>query len=693
MLEPHNIFAFEDGSTLFIFVAFGDFSISALKDFTNKATDKHIPTDVVLLHLEDAIEKIDLEESKKNIKLRFKCPLKTIQFSSDGKCKSTAQGKLVKRFIETGLNEVITRRNPIIPAPPGRLYQKPSGGTEAYFIHAAKLFERHAEMSFLALLLIREWGILFNENIRTIYIDTIDLYGIVSLAIRMRFPEKTHHPITVSFSSYNNFKETLKWANVDESLMVISATTSHGLLKSIFKKTKWKQEARVITVLVIKGIPDPKGITPRFLKALTSPNQQKTLNSLPPVRISGERFTIDVDKPKRVKLGTQHIGKHLESASLSELVKMKEVFSVYGKNLSDGSRFPILVNAEALIKDPNFKKWLSTTINKHAPASTTKVVPIGIEYDQIKDFFNLIANKPQELKASEIAKVKSKIDGSILVICPAFSTGAKLLEVSRDLRRHISEDCNIVYILGIGTLQSRASYNTLVSNLTIPDYSLFCYSTMYTGATQGLVQSWDLEHRYIRSHSSLNSCNEINLRKDALEDGGLRNDVFFDQKSLRIDKGFQYWKGTHLYDTPEKNAAALLLTLAAILQGARENGKLPEKDQLRPLHNRRVLLDPENFFRFNDTMIQAALIRAATPADLDYSDSKEASEAICYLLKRSISTSERSIVYEILIAIVTQKIQVDNECYIQIKEALKGADIDICSWFLQTEFFNSVNKS
>jgi hypothetical protein len=70
-----------------------------------------------------------------------------------------------------------------------------------------------------------------------------------------------------------------------------------------------------------------------------------------------------------------------------------------------------------------------------------------------------------------------------------------------------------------------------------------------------------------------------------------------------------------------------------MLQRAREFNKF--KDDGHRLASdtfQQVVLDPENFARYNDGVIQAALLRAAHPSELDYSSSDEVSHRMADLL-------------------------------------------------------------
>ncbi|WVM92150.1 hypothetical protein ULG90_20975 [Halopseudomonas pachastrellae] len=71
------------------------------------------------------------------------------------------------------------------------------------------------------------------------------------------------------------------------------------------------------------------------------------------------------------------------------------------------------------------------------------------------------------------------------------------------------------------------------------------------------------------------------------------------------------------------------LTISAVLQSARDTETT--RDAL-PKRLRIVVLAPECFLRFNDAILQACMLRACHPAELDYSSSPELSKVMKELL-------------------------------------------------------------
>src|SRR5690606_29381259 len=87
--------------------------------------------------------------------------------------------------------------------------------------------------------------------------------------------------------------------------------------------------------------------------------------------------------------------------------------------------------------------------------------------------------------------------------------------------------------------------------------------------------------------------------------------------SLQLRKDFAYWPSG--YREGADNGPAIFATIAAILQQARDRKFANPEHWLNTDAFQQVVLAPDNFARYNDGIIQAALLRAAYPSELDYS--------------------------------------------------------------------------
>ena len=75
------------------------------------------------------------------------------------------------------------------------------------------------------------------------------------------------------------------------------------------------------------------------------------------------------------------------------------------------------------------------------------------------------------------------------------------------------------------------------------------------------------------------------------------------------------------------------------------------------------MLDPENFSRFNDGVLQAALLRCAHPAELDYRGDHAASDFMKAVILRALARATQEAgegVLEFLLAIAQRRLQLSE---------------------------------
>lgn len=699
MEQPNNIFAFEAGLTFFIFVAPGKFTADRFADFVDHAALSRIPDTVVLVYQIGHLGDIEMSDAVRLVKARFRHGPTCLKFGPNGEFER--EDDLVTQFLETGIKWIRAKREPLIRPPAGKVFIKPSGKRDQFFLQASNLFIRHAEMAFLALLLIRAWDGRLNDEVETIYVDTIDLYGLTSLACRMRFGG-SHGPITVSFSSYKAYKRVLKQVDVRKALMIISATTSHDLLAAIIRDTRWNDPDRVVTLVCLDPLTQPRPtvesatITSKVLLRINPPGALMHMDHLPAVKLTGEKFAVEAAEPKSVVLNTLQHGRALQGIRLRELMGISGLFSGYAK--LGTSRAPIWVNSDKLVQSRAFKTWLVDQVEKFGPLSTTHIVLAEEEHRsprmeaEIKKALAVLGkDRFTYLTAENLQQQKLKIDGSVIVICPCFSTGTKLLEVSRDLRRQTKLK-NIVYLTGIGTPRSARSFIHLKKDLETDDFKIYSFSTIAIGSPQSLGFAWETELALLRDEPLLNGIPELERRRKALENGMLvNNHLFYRTQDLVLHSRFRYWLGLEPYPQ-DRLANLMIVTLAAVLEYARSTSSLPEADQLAQLHNRRVLLDPENFFRYNDSLIQVALLRAAHHHELDYSDHDAHSSSMVYLIKRAEQVKDRPLVYELLLALTTKRLRLIPHKHMEVNALIEASDMDECRWFGQSAKFKAASR-
>ncbi|MBU2477693.1 MAG: hypothetical protein KKA36_01275, partial [Gammaproteobacteria bacterium] len=87
-----------------------------------------------------------------------------------------------------------------------------------------------------------------------------------------------------------------------------------------------------------------------------------------------------------------------------------------------------------------------------------------------------------------------------------------------------------------------------------------------------------------------------------------------------------------------------------------------------------AVIDPENFARFNDSLLQSCLWRAANSTELDYRRSDDLSYAmtsIIYRLIDDLSSKKSESAIDLLIGIATGKISLSKKALLDLVEKAK----------------------
>jgi hypothetical protein len=159
---------------------------------------------------------------------------------------------------------------------------------------------------------------------------------------------------------------------------------------------------------------------------------------------------------------------------------------------------------------------------------------------------------------------------------------------------------------------------------------------------------------------------------------GMGNAVFMPRDdnlvvNMRLRPDFAYWDP--LYAEANDTNAAVLATAGALLQNARESADFKDEgDRLATDAFQQVILNPENFTRYNDGAIQAALLRCARPSELDYSRETSASQFMLDLLANIFEQHDRrqgEAACEFALALHTRKLRLQEHHFDDLKARIR----------------------
>lgn len=556
--------------------------------------------------------------------------------------------KYQEKIFREGLQTLFNTPNVLVSAPAGFIFVKPSKNRSRYFLRAEQALYETERVQFLAFAILgriakREKET--QESIRVIFIDTM---GIASLAYVLR--ELYHEfygkprPRVESFHSYGGIKK-IPIPLRGTSFCIISASSSMAMQRD------WRELTRcfpseVITLVTFRVAKDSEQAIYAF-DSVNSNSNLENQSGLRDLRIVGERFTHE-DVPLKSVLFRASVHRQKKWFELGPKYSCLKLFSLMKAGEIQSKTRPIFVEGEKLLKSNDFDLFFEKEIMQCVPLSVQAIV---YQDDKTsKELAEKCAIRVEEIrKEKEALKVISarELENSpldkeeaLLIVAAVIGHGTRLRSISRDLRdlhngaRH--------YMIGFQLTESindceqlkkdlRFSANQSVINVSIME-------SLAIGRTVGdaykaeidLFSRWDYFGERI---------GELRQRQ------GLSQNAFLpatlqNEKNLKLRKDFAFWNKD--YDEELDHSVAVLLTAALILQHAREFNKF-EDDAHRLASDtfQQVVLDPENFTRYNDGVIQAALLRAAHPSELDYSSHEEVSRRMTDILSGIFRMSSR----------------------------------------------------
>lgn len=522
-----------------------------------------------------------------------------------------------------------------------------------------------------------------------------------------------------SFSSYEGIVKA-DGKRLESSLILISASTSSNIIQRIIaahpivqegdiqilyflglEETYHQKKAHIVCNLT-HGETNPNGIS--LYPTYTSANCQLCDNGSHSVKINGDIMLPESPKINRLILGKKDAPPNMGRFSQEFSAFEKDTDNIIKVNYKEGPQrdlqyelyFDIHSVIDALMRNKNrykaFKAKLDDYINQYIPANVKFLICLPDEGSQLMaDYIlsrinsNMAPGKePAKVKFKEVDKIippkeedAAKVEGSAVIIGSCISNGKNLLYLSRSLRS--MDKLKLIYFIGLSRTSSEQQLEFLKSNLTQGIYgkesnSFHTVENFYF-TNEVKNTSWLREIEFIKqfndfielySSESLD-LNPISLfldqRADMLNDSmsntqkGLANKLFYpsvyDRGDLILRKNYAFlaYPKYHI----NLSQADVYFTISSILnklRNAREGDNLKQSEYVRNL------LDPNNFNRYNDGIIQSSLLRAAHVNEISYHIDDELSLEMKGILETLISnynSEQGEALLEFLYALASKK--------------------------------------
>lgn len=550
----------------------------------------------------------------------------------------------LQAFMHQGLSS-LAMKNPVVQiAPAGHVFRHPSRTVNKLFIQARELATSEAELAFVGRCLSCELPALRAPDLSQVYIDTMGIYAVVREALSFSGSTASIH----SFHSYAELSELSP--PTEPYAVVISASTSGGMARRLHTDQGFdasclmtlidvSRTGRIGNVLV--GLDD---VDPSYKKQLVDGTETQ-------IELFGEHFSSKAKPPRAVTLGQPHAPKRLKE--FLEQLGIGGLLPLNSSPRGSATTRLVCVDGASVGGNASLHAWLNDEISWRVPAAVDHV--IHADDDGSKALAVLAANKLQSLKGSaarpavtaysELRPQALSSAGGVLVIQGLAGDGGLLREISRDLREFLKPSVPRHFLSGLGLPQSEETWlrlqQFLVKNTSSREYGFSAWLVLPVGS-DGTTTAWQA-YSQLAAEAQVRQLSVLGAASDVVEQSVLQavqcvKDSFngFLPTSagapLGLSDGFVFFGKAFDGRLSQVPVGTTYATVAAVLQTARDLSN--PANQLKPSGYESVVLSPENFLRFNDNLLQACILRAAHPSELDYSSSPHQSRLMKeFLLK------------------------------------------------------------
>ena len=556
--------------------------------------------------------------------------LEFITVDENGDITTVREGAAVlfkKEMMLAGANEIFKSRKGLITSSPSYHFSKPSGEHCDKFIRASNLFTSGVEVAFLAISLLPY----LTDNIKRIYVDTSSISFLVSIAVQLSKNFQHQQPIIESFESYSVFKEPYGFVTSPESLVIVSATTSGGLVKNLIRDNAFSTE-NILTLFFShiptgqRGLFDISSVVESGITSVPEEHCKFCQQGSKVIRIEGEQFLPETPKHELLVIKKVDFDSKRQNFFKEFAVKGLLKFDTSPSDDWEKEHFYIDINKLLESGPDTFKDTLTKKLNKHFSRDIQTVISLDDEgsWALTQTIRAEIGDETIKwVKFADISEEDLKDSQSVFVVAGAITSGRKLLATARKLRG-IAKSATITYFVGFSKLPNQTSFEQLEKDLCLGGFELVvlrsCNLPRFSEKSKSV---WDIEKEKLSAFSEIEDPlsdtperlpNLLAARAKTLE-AASSDDLFLTSakgEPLKLRETFAFWTNLGL-NTQKASQADVYWTIQAILHDLRIKS---DSGLATTYHS--TLISPVCFDRYNDGVIQACLLRAAKPIELNY---------------------------------------------------------------------------
>ncbi|WP_339680454.1 hypothetical protein [Cyclobacterium marinum] len=640
------------------------------------------------------------------------------QFKANGELelifgeKAKYENKFKSQLLRSGATIIFKDNGGLVESTPDHHFVFPSNKHCSKFIRTGNVLIHQTEIFFLAIQLLKHF-----ENRNVIYCDTssINVLPYAVFEILRRFNISFECPTVNSFESYEVFESDTDSFPPD-SLVLISSSTSGNIIDRILKeKRAEKSQIKVIYFLgpidkylnhsanIICNLTKNESFPMGEIEFDTFDNLDKCelcQNNSRPIHIRSDVFLTVQPKIEKhlLTVRPEYVPRHISPflQRFRGYSSKDSVIRVFYKGNNANADYEIYFDFFNLIKNigkfEKFENSLNRHIDKYIPANTKYLLYLpDIGSEKLVEYIlskiqSSIKPIPIKLETGFTDKITEN-NGSVVIVASCITTGKKFLQISRLMRNR--ENLNLIYFVGIyrpvNDNFSKDLINDLKKGKDKSDERPFVAVETINCSIQQVGTSWEEEQVFLRNlfgdldeeknkelHDFVNNRLEI-LRKNK-DTNGLTDNVFLKQyngKKLCLRKNFAFWSFND-YSKENVSQSEVYFTISAIITNL-ENNDINSHPSLKQTNYVRNILSPRNFHRFNDGIIQAALLRCGKTEYFSYNLDNESSLKMKEFLLSIIEnydSEDGEALLEFILAIGLKKLKLRNE---ELREVMAKA--------------------
>ncbi|MEO7699365.1 MAG: hypothetical protein ABIZ04_09095 [Opitutus sp.] len=636
--------------------------------------------------LRDILASPELVARKSEIEGNGKCSIEVWIFEINGAVRRLDSAVVDPTYVELvrkiGMATVSQRRAVVFETHSSFHYVKPSGQHVDRFVRAANALVRGAEVTFIASWLLR----FMQHEIRVMHCDTSGIAALAYSAISLKslFTGQALPVSVESFGSYDGLSnDTLE--SPSATLVLISASTSGSMAKKI--ADSGVPFGSIVTIFYLGEAPPQYHVLCDLNRSRNTGGSAPARNQTEadcelcargsiPLRMEGDGFLPEPPKVTFCLVLESHIPAWLHSFVTAAVASraVRSAVSRVGTDTTD----EIYIDAHRLIReDQNLREKWARLLSRGVPADVTRIVYFEDDSaskafaHELETFLAKRAATPPAIfgfgRNASLKQTDINSAGATVVVASALVKGRRITSASRELRESPGP---IVYIAALGRTESQEAYKRLRSNLVKStsgvDHAFQCaLEIQLPSARPDSASSWACERRQLEEWSNRTHLPDALVeRLDVLSKGmeaGERG--FRDQLFLRSIQGYPLKLRKNSIFIPKTcdpaivSQADVFLCVSATLHKLRGEPAGPETLGRGLRHH--ALLDPANFERFTDGVIQASFLRAALPIEIDYTVDATASGNMVEFLRALFRNPEAQgeAALEFSMAIATRRLR------------------------------------